>query len=126
MALTYEQLRGIVAGEHLPALVVDLDAFDRNIERVVRLVAPSGLPLRVATKSLRIPTLIRRVLDRGGKAMRGLMCFSIGEAELLASSGFDDLFVAYPTMQKGDLARAAELAKRGVTLSLAVDGRAQL
>jgi D-serine deaminase-like pyridoxal phosphate-dependent protein len=123
MRRTYEELRRAVAGEHLPLLIVDVDAFDRNVDRVVQRLARSNrrLTLRVATKSVRIPALVRRVQERGGERFRGLMCFTVREAELCAKEGFDDLFVAYPVTRPDDLERAASLASRGVDVSLAVD-----
>jgi D-serine deaminase-like pyridoxal phosphate-dependent protein len=126
MALSYDEIKQALAGERLPALLVDLEAFDRNLDRIVRLVAPSGLPIRVATKSVRVPALLRRLQKRGGGALRGLMAYTIEEAALLATQGFDDLFVAYPQTLRSDLDRAATLIARGVSLTLAVDAVPQL
>ena len=47
-----------------PLMVVDLDAFDANADDLVRRAA--GTPIRVASKSLRVPDLLRRVLARDG------------------------------------------------------------
>jgi len=121
MALSYEQFRRALSGVRLPALVVDVDAFDRNLGRVLRDVQPSGLVIRAATKSVRIPALLARLFDRGGSALRGLMCSSVEEAELLAGAGFDDLLVAYPPAQASEVERAAALTARGVALSVAFD-----
>ncbi|MBX3192869.1 MAG: alanine racemase [Labilithrix sp.] len=126
MSLSYEAFKRALASERLPAMVVDLDALDRNVDRVLALIAPSKLPLRVATKSVRVPALLRRILTRGGAAMRGLMTYTIDEAALLATQGFDDLFVAYPQTSRSDLERAAGLVARGVTLRLAVDAEPHL
>jgi D-serine deaminase-like pyridoxal phosphate-dependent protein len=116
-------IRAALAGERLPALVVDLDAFDRNLDRVLDLVRPSRLPLRVATKSVRIPALLRRLQERGGDALRGLMAFSVEEADLLVREGFDDVFVAYPPSVRKDAERAAGLAEK---VSVAVDAEPHL
>lgn len=110
-------------GERLPALVIDLDAFDRNLDRVLAL---TKLPLRIATKSLRVPALIRRLVERGGDAMRGLMAFSVEEAELLVDEGFDDVFVAYPPSLRFDPLRAARLVARGAKVRVAVDAEAHV
>jgi D-serine deaminase-like pyridoxal phosphate-dependent protein len=126
MALSYDQFRRALEGVRLPALIVDIDAFDRNLARVLRDVEPSALAIRVATKSLRIPALLTRLLDRGGGALRGLMCSSVEEAELLADQGFDDLLVAYPPAQASEVERAAALTARGVRLSVAFDDREHL
>jgi D-serine deaminase-like pyridoxal phosphate-dependent protein len=51
------------------------------------------------------------------------MCYSAREARFLASLGFDDLLVAYPTLQKSDLDALREVHERGKKISLLVDGR---
>ncbi|MER7073441.1 alanine racemase [Terrabacter sp. NPDC000476] len=93
------------ATAHLPAplAVVDLDAFDTNAARLVELAG--GVPIRVATKSLRSRPLIERALDREGFA--GLMCYSVREALWWARSGRSDLLVAYPSV---DVPALTELA----------------
>jgi D-serine deaminase-like pyridoxal phosphate-dependent protein len=106
-------------GAELPALAVDLEAFDRNLERHLAVARANGLTLRFATKSIRVRALIERA--HRGKGARGLMTFTIAEAVALAQSGLDDLFVAYPTLQPSAFAQLAELTERGITISLAVD-----
>lgn len=120
----HELLRAIEA-EPRPCAVLDRAAFDRNLDRQRVLSRAHGLPLRLATKSVRVPALLERCLARGGDDLRGLLCFAVPEAEQLHARGLDDLFVAYPpSLGRGeghDLARAAKLAARGATLVLAVD-----
>lgn len=119
MALDYGTLREIVAAERLPRVIVDLDAFDRNLDRHLKVLAQADLPLRVASKSIRVVALLRRVLAR--PRTRGIMCFAVAEAVALAELGFDDLFVAYPAMREVDITSLADLTKRGVTVSAAID-----
>ncbi len=121
MALDYPTLRAILADERLPAALVDLDAFDRNLERVLDLVRPRALPVRIATKSVRAVSLLRRLLDRGGGLTRGLMCFTCEEAAFLAARGFDDLLIAYPAWQRRDLELVAKLVHDGRTVRLVAD-----
>lgn len=119
MTLSYEQARQALNAVSLPAVVVDLDAFDRNLERHTRLVERGGLTLRWATKSIRVKGLIDRAVK--GPGCRGLLCYSVAEAAQLARSGLDDLMVAYPTLSVEESATAAELTSHGVLLRLAVD-----
>ncbi|MEZ4440501.1 MAG: alanine racemase [Polyangiaceae bacterium] len=118
---SYTELREALAGRPLPLAFVDLDAFDRNVDRVVALLAERGTPLRVATKSLRAVGLLRRILERAGDAARGLMCFTVGEAAFLVHHGFDDLLIAYPTVQARDLELAAALTESGHAVHLMAD-----
>ena len=98
-------------GQRLPCAVVDLDALDRNVDRIrARL---GGKRCRVASKSVRHVGLLRRILRRGGEAFQGLMCFTAEEAVFLYGHGFRDLLVAYPTLQPGPL---SALAGKGSTM----------
>ena len=81
-----------------PFAVVDLDAFDANLADLLR--RSGGVPLRLASKSLRVRTLQERALAGG---FRGTLCFTLPEALWLADLGADDLVVAYPTVHRGAL-----------------------
>lgn len=88
-----------------PAAVVDLDALERNIDRIRRGLEGTDKTLRVASKSVRHVGLLRRILERGGPAFQGVMCFTCDEAVHLAEQGFDDLLVAYPTSSRRAIER---------------------
>ncbi len=110
-----------LSGETLPAMVVDLDAFDRNVGRHVAVCAAKAKPIRVATKSLRVRALIDRVKEKCGASFGGLMCFSVREACFLARNGHDDLLVAYPTLAPADLLALARLGADGKRVIVTVD-----
>jgi D-serine deaminase-like pyridoxal phosphate-dependent protein len=115
----FTEWNSLLASERLPVALVDLDAFDRNVAKIANWVrAPQTL--RIATKSLRVPKLIERVLAYGAP-YKGLMCFAAEEAELLASQGHDDFLIAYPTLQSPDLATVRNLHEQGKVVSLVVD-----
>ncbi len=100
--------------------VVDLDAFDRNAQTLVG--RAHGLPLRVATKSLRCRSLIERVL--AGHGWRGLMCYSVAEALGWARAGRSDVLVAYPSVDRqalSELAAAPELAEAVTVMVDSID-----
>ncbi len=120
-AWNYVLLKRLLAGERLPAMIVDLDVFDANVRRLVAVARARGKTLRPASKSLRVPDLLMRVAEVGGADVRGVMCFAVEEARLLASLGFDDLLVAYPTVQESDLAVAWDLTHAGRQLTLMID-----
>lgn len=106
------RLREAIVGEPLPCALVDLDAFDANVERILRPVRAHKKTLRPATKSIRVPELIRRVAAHEG--VRGLMTYSAKETLLLAEQGFSDLLCAYPTVQRSDVDALAAAAKHTV------------
>lgn len=126
MAWNYDEIKRALAAESLPAMLVDLDSLDANIARIRETVEASGKRLRLATKSVRVPKLIRYIVDKGGPAFQGLMCYSVGEAQFLAREGFDDLLVAYPTVAAQDLAAVASLAAAGKRITLMVDEEAHV
>jgi D-serine deaminase-like pyridoxal phosphate-dependent protein len=90
-----------------PFAFVDLDALTRNAGRMLE--QARALPIRVATKSVRSAPLLRRILDLDAR-FRGLLSYTLPEALHLAERGFDDLLVAYPSVDRGAVARAARLA----------------
>lgn len=111
--------------EHLPTpvVVVDLDAFDANAADLARRAA--GTPIRVASKSLRVPALIARALRRPGFA--GVLAYSLREALWLHESGTsDDIVVAYPTVDRGALAELVGSPAAAAAITLMVDDVAHL
>lgn len=125
--LDWDGYRRLLAGERLPAGIAILDAMDRNVDRIRARVAGTGRTVRVASKSVRHRGLLRRILDRGGDTFAGLLCYSAEEAAWLATPGgsgddaFDDLLVAYPTVQPAALDRVAEAVARGRTIRMIAD-----
>lgn len=103
-------------GLSAPLAVVDLDSFDANADDLVR--RANGTPIRVASKSVRCRSLLRRVLARPG--FSGLMAYSVREACWLVDSGGEDVFVAYPSVDVPALAELAldGRATRQVTLTI--------
>jgi D-serine deaminase-like pyridoxal phosphate-dependent protein len=98
-----------------PTYVVDLDSFDANAADLVRRAA--GKPVRVATKSLRVPALISRALGVPGFA--GLLAYSLREALWLCEQGIsDDIVMGYPSVDHEALRRltTSDDARAAVTL----------
>ena len=98
-----------------PVVVVDLDAFDVNADDLVRRAA--GKPVRVASKSVRVPALLRRALARDG--FRGVLAYTLREALWLVAEGVsDDVVLGYPSVDLVALRRlvADEQARARVTL----------
>ena len=106
-----------------PVYVVDLDAFDANAADLVRRAA--GKPVRVASKSLRVPALISRALATDGFA--GVLGYSLREALWLVEEGVtDDVVVAYPTTDRAALERLCDDEDAARLITLTVDDPAQL
>ncbi len=107
-----------------PFAVVDLDAFWHNATDMERRAA--GKPIRLASKSVRCRGLQEQVLARPG--FQGTLAFTLPEALWLAECGFQDIVVAYPTVDRealGMLARLREYRPHA-SVSVMVDSVAQL
>lgn len=108
-----------------PFVAVDLDAFDANAADLVRRAAPT--PIRVASKSVRVPALLRRVLARPGFA--GILALSLPEALHLVRAGVSaDVVVGYPSVDRGALRALCDGAaqEHGARVAVMVDDVAQL
>lgn len=104
------------AGLPAPLVAVDLDAFDANADDLVR--RAGGLPVRVASKSVRCRALLDRVLARPGFA--GVMAYAVPEAVWLVEAGVRDVFVAYPSVDEPAVRAVAgdDLLRGEVTLTI--------
>jgi D-serine deaminase-like pyridoxal phosphate-dependent protein len=104
-------------------MVVDLDAFDANAADLER--RAGGTPIRLASKSVRVPALLRRALARDG--FQGVLAYTLREALWLEEQGIsDDIVVAYPTVDRGALARLVASPSAAAHITLMVDDPAHL
>lgn len=87
-----------------PLAYVDLDAFDANAASIVE--QAGSLPVRVASKSVRVTELIDRALASSPQ-LRGTMAFTVREALHAAGHGVDDVLIAYPSVDEPALADLA-------------------
>jgi len=124
--LKYREYREVVKGLRLPLALVDLDRFDANITYVASTQKDTGKTIRVASKSIRSISLLQRVFEIGGPAFKGILAFTLEEAAYLFDNGFDDIIVAYPTVQPSDLDHLVRLTREGCKISLVVDSQKQL
>ncbi len=107
--------------EPLPAALVDLDAFEANVRSLVGLAAARRKTVRIASKSVRSVPLLRRIQELGGDAIEGVMAFAASEARFLASQGFRDILVAYPSALPADARAIAEANRSAVVRATADD-----
>ncbi|MCD6639222.1 MAG: amino acid deaminase/aldolase [Nocardioides sp.] len=106
-----------------PLAVVDLDAFDRNAHDLA--ARAGGKPIRVASKSLRVPALISRALSHEG--FQGVLAYTVAEALFLHASGVcDDILVAYPSADVGAMTRLLASPEALASITVMVDDPAHL
>lgn len=101
-----------------PRLVVDREVLQANIDRAAALARARGFVLRPHVKTHKSPELARLQLETGA---RGITVATIGEAEVFAAAGFDDILIAYPLwIDRPAAARLQQLAAR-VRLAIGCD-----
>ena len=106
-----------------PVAVVDLDAFDANAADLVR--RAGGTPVRVASKSLRVPALVSRALALDG--FHGVLAYTLREALWLHARGVsDDIVVAYPTVDRQALAELVGSPAAAAAVTVMIDDEAHL
>ena len=76
-----------------PAVVVELNAVENNIRSMLEGAARCQIALRPHVKSHRSVQLAKMQLALGAK---GITCAKLGEAEVMADAGIDDILIAYP------------------------------
>lgn len=106
-----------------PALVVDLDAFERNVRRMAQRAAAAGLALRPHAKTHKSASIGRRQIEAGAV---GLCCVKLGEAEALAQAGLRRLLITSPVVGCDAAARAAALVRADPDLLLVADHTEQI
>jgi D-serine deaminase-like pyridoxal phosphate-dependent protein len=92
-----------------PALLIDLDAFERNLQRMADFVAKAGVRLRAHAKTHKSPDIAARQIALGAV---GMCCQKVSEAEVLVDGGVLDVLVSNEVAGAAKLARLAQLAKR--------------
>jgi D-serine deaminase-like pyridoxal phosphate-dependent protein len=92
-----------------PALVVDLDILERNIETMASRARDSGVALRPHAKTHKVCEVGRLQLRAGAV---GLTLAKTAEAEVFVDAGFEDVFLAYPIVGEEKAKRLLALSDR--------------
>jgi D-serine deaminase-like pyridoxal phosphate-dependent protein len=92
-----------------PALLVDLDALEANLAEMAAVAKQAGVKLRPHTKTHKCPEIARMQVEAGAA---GITCAKLGEAEVMADAGLDDLLIAYPLLGPRKLRRLRDLLER--------------
>ncbi|MBI4291418.1 MAG: DSD1 family PLP-dependent enzyme [Betaproteobacteria bacterium] len=105
-----------------PALLLDLDQVERNIDRYQRGAASAGLQLRPHAKAHKCSAVGRIQVERGAV---GLCCAKLGEAEAMAAGGVRDLLVTTPVVGGLKIRRLVDLA-RSAKVAVVVDDESNI
>ena len=102
-----------------PALTVDLDVLEHNIDTLQRACNQLDIALRVHTKTHKTPAIARMQVEAGAC---GIVSQKLGEAEAMAADGIEDILIPYNIVGRAKLERLSRLVRGGgVRLSVAAD-----
>jgi D-serine deaminase-like pyridoxal phosphate-dependent protein len=104
-----------------PVVVVDLDAVDRNVDDFVSFARDHDVNLRSHVKTHKIPDFAHMQDRRSGGG--GVVCQTLGEVEVMAQNGIDDIYLSYMVVQESKLDRLVALSERLDAFATTVDGR---
>lgn len=111
-----------VAEIDTPALVIDLDAFERNLDRMARFAHDTGIRVRPHAKTHKSPAVAHAQIARGAV---GQCCQKVAEAEVLVHAGIHNVLVSNQVVGAAKVARLAALA-RHAWIGVCADDPAQV
>ena len=98
-----------------PCVVIDMDKVERNIAKLQALCDGAGVANRPHIKTHKSPVLAKMQIDAGAK---GITCQKIGEAEVMADAGIDDILISYNLIGEEKMRRLGRvLQKSRVTVA---------
>lgn len=114
------EVKGKLSKDDLPtpALIVDLDAFESNVDKMVRYVKGKGRAIRPHAKTHKCPAIARYLIRAGAV---GACAAKISEAEALADGGVSGLLITTAVIGKHKIERAVALARRQPDTIFCVD-----
>ncbi len=100
-----------------PCAVIDMDRVERNIARVQAACDAAGLANRPHIKTHKSPVLAQMQIAAGAK---GVTCQKLGEAEVMAAAGIDDILISYNLIGEEKMARLGALQTKA-NMTVAAD-----
>jgi D-serine deaminase-like pyridoxal phosphate-dependent protein len=96
-----------IAGEYgTPVAVIDMDRVERNIARIQSTCDAADVANRPHIKTHKSPMLAKLQIAAGA---RGITCQKLGEAEVMAEAGIDDILISYNLIGDEKMARLGAL-----------------
>lgn len=114
-------------GDHLdqidtPALILDLDAFERNMSLLQDALSGTGVRLRPHAKSHKCPEIALRQIKAGAV---GICCQKVSEAAVFVAAGVKDILITNQVVGEKKIAHALDLAEHA-RIGVLVDHEAQV
>lgn len=100
-----------------PALLIDLDALERNINKMADYFSKVEASLRPHVKTHKTPIIAHKQIKAGAI---GVCCQKLSEAEVMVASGIDDVLITNQVVNPSKIRRLTSLSKHG-RIIVAVD-----
>jgi 3-hydroxy-D-aspartate aldolase len=101
-----------------PALIIDLDLFEKNLERMQTYLHGNGLGLRCHTKMHKCPIIARKQIDAGAL---GVCAATVSEAEVMQANGVTGILITSPVVTREKIDRVIRLGINNQELQMVVD-----
>lgn len=101
-----------------PALLLDLDALERNIGKMAEHSRSIGTGLRPHSKSHKSANIAKKQIEAGAV---GVCCANIGEAETMADAGISDILITSPVVTMEKIQRLCHLVDKQIRIKVVVD-----
>jgi D-serine deaminase-like pyridoxal phosphate-dependent protein len=105
-----------------PVLLVEADAFERNVKRMQDIAAKAGISYRPHAKAHKSPAVAEMQLAAGAA---GICCAKLGEAEVMAAGGIGDILITTEVVGPNKLLRLTQVAQ-SAKLAVVVDNEANV
>jgi D-serine deaminase-like pyridoxal phosphate-dependent protein len=116
-------VKGARASLSTPALLLDLDALERNIAAMAAFTKGAGINLRPHSKGAKSLGIARQQIAAGAI---GICCSTLGEAEVIAGSGIEGVLITSPVVTPTMIERLVALNVRAKGLMVAADNPANV
>jgi D-serine deaminase-like pyridoxal phosphate-dependent protein len=100
-----------------PCAVIDMDRVERNIARIQAACDAAGVANRPHIKTHKSPVLAKLQIEAGA---HGITCQKLGEAEVMADAGIDDILISYNLIGEEKMARLGALQTKA-NMTVAAD-----
>jgi len=104
-----------------PALILDLELFEKNLSEMAQHCQKHGIALRPHTKTHKSVAIAKLQLAAGAV---GICCAKLGEAEIMGTAGIDSILLTSPVVAKAGMRRLMQLNEIVEELMVVVDDRA--
>src|SRR4051794_27551910 len=103
-----------------PALILDLDAVERNLDRMDQALAGTNVRARPHTKTHKVPVLALEQIRRGAI---GICCAKLGEAEVMAAGGVRPILLTTEVIGDAKIRRLLGVARQAKIITVVDDVR---